>query len=147
MRKRAQREDSYVRIAAATWTAALQAPLSTGFPRQGTRVGCRFLLQAVFPTQGSKLGVLYHKQSPALQADFLPTDPARKPLYAAIRRWLSVETRVWKRQRVSPIPKRPQGRMAPSPPWFQTFILRNLERKHISIALRHPVCEPLFWLP
>ena len=31
----------------------LQAPLSMGFPRQEYGVGCRFLLQEIFPTQGS----------------------------------------------------------------------------------------------
>ena len=44
-----------------------QAPLSMGFPRQkNTRVGCHFLLQGIFPTQGSNphlhcRQVLYHR--------------------------------------------------------------------------------------
>ena len=33
------------------WTVACQAPLSTGFPRQDTGVGCHFFLQRIFPTQ------------------------------------------------------------------------------------------------
>ena len=37
------------------WTLAYQAPLSTGFSRQGTGVGCHFLLQGIFPTQGLNL--------------------------------------------------------------------------------------------
>ena len=32
------------------WTAARQAPLSMGFSRHG--VGCHFLFQGIFPTQG-----------------------------------------------------------------------------------------------
>ena len=32
------------------WTVACQAPLSMGFPRQHTGVGCHFLLQGIFPT-------------------------------------------------------------------------------------------------
>ena len=35
------------------WTAALGAPLSMGFPSKHTGVGCHFLLQGIFPTQGS----------------------------------------------------------------------------------------------
>ena len=38
---------------------ALQAPLSLEFSRQGnTGVGCHFLLQGIFQTQGSNLGLL-----------------------------------------------------------------------------------------
>ena len=40
-------------ISATPWTAAHQAPLSVGFPRQVTGVGCHFLLQGIFPTQRS----------------------------------------------------------------------------------------------
>ena len=35
-----------------------QAPLSMGFPNRDTGVGCHFLLQGIFPTQGSKLCLL-----------------------------------------------------------------------------------------
>ena len=48
------------------WTMACQAPMSVGFPGKNTEVGCHFLLQGVFPTQGSSphllLGrwILYH---------------------------------------------------------------------------------------
>ena len=38
-----------------------------------TGVGCHFLLQGIFPTQGSN-------PSPALQADTLPSEPPGKPL-------------------------------------------------------------------
>ena len=34
------------------WTIACQAPLSMGFPRQGSGVGCHFLLQGIFLTHG-----------------------------------------------------------------------------------------------
>ena len=37
-------------------------------------MGCHFLLQRIFPTQGSNL------ESPALQADALPSEPPGKPL-------------------------------------------------------------------
>ena len=39
---------------------------SMGFPKQEYRVGCHFLLQGIFPTQGSNLHPLYW------QADSLP---------------------------------------------------------------------------
>ena len=38
---------------ATQWTVAHQAPLSMGFFRQNTGVGCHFLLQGIFLTQGS----------------------------------------------------------------------------------------------
>ena len=36
-------------------SAALQAPLSMGFSRQNTRVGCHSLLQGILPTQVSRI--------------------------------------------------------------------------------------------
>ena len=36
-----------------SWTIACQAPLSMEFPGKNTGVGCHFLLQGIFPTQGS----------------------------------------------------------------------------------------------
>ena len=46
---------SPVWLIATPWTAARQAPLSMGSPRQNTGVGCRFLLQRIFLTQGLNL--------------------------------------------------------------------------------------------
>ena len=45
---------------ATPWTAACQVPL--GFPGKSTGVGCHFLLQEIFPTQGSNLGLLHCPQ-------------------------------------------------------------------------------------
>ena len=42
-------------------------------PGKNAGVGCHFLLQGIFPTQGSK------PMSPALQADALPSEPPGKP--------------------------------------------------------------------
>ena len=44
---------SHVRLSATPWTVAYQAPLSMGFSRKNTRAGYHFLLQRIFPTQGS----------------------------------------------------------------------------------------------
>ena len=44
------------------WTVACQAPLSMGFPGKNTGVGCQFLLQGIFLTQGSNLGLLHCRQ-------------------------------------------------------------------------------------
>ena len=55
-------------------TVSFQAPLSTDFPDKSTGVGCHFLLQGIFPTQGSNpdlphcrqmLYHLSHQGSPA----------------------------------------------------------------------------------
>ena len=43
-------------------TIALQAPLSMGFSGKNTRVDCHFLLQGIFPTQESNLGLLQCRQ-------------------------------------------------------------------------------------
>ena len=44
---------SHVQLFAVLWTVACQTSLSMGYFRQDTTVGCHFLLQGVFPTQGS----------------------------------------------------------------------------------------------
>ena len=62
---------SRVRLFATPWTVAYQAPLSMGFSRQEwilENMGCHFLLQGIFPTQGSNLGF------PALKANALTSD-------------------------------------------------------------------------
>ena len=53
---------------ATPWTVACQAPLSMGFSGKNTGVGCHFLFQGIFPTQGSNPGL-------PLQADSLPAEP------------------------------------------------------------------------
>ena len=59
---------------------AHQAPLSMDFLGKTTGVGCHFLFQGIFLTQGSNLGLLHCRQSPALQADSLPAEPSGLPL-------------------------------------------------------------------
>ena len=54
---------SRVQFFATPWPAACQAPLSMNFPGKNTGVGCHFLLQAIFPTQGSNLGLPHCRQS------------------------------------------------------------------------------------
>ena len=49
---------SHVRLFAAPLTVAHQTLLSMDFPGKNTGVGCCFLLQGIFPTQGSNPGVL-----------------------------------------------------------------------------------------
>ena len=48
------------------------------FPGKNTGLGCHFLLQEIFPTQGSNPHLHYYRQSPILQADSLPIEPLRK---------------------------------------------------------------------
>ena len=56
---------SRVRLFATKWTIAHQAPLSWredcpwDFPGKNTEVGCHFLLQEIFPTQGSNKPLLH----------------------------------------------------------------------------------------
>ena len=60
---------------------ACQAPLTWGLPGKNIRVGCHFLLQGIFPTQGSNPGLLHCRWSPALWADSLMTEPPGKHIY------------------------------------------------------------------
>ena len=66
---------SHVWLFVTPWTVAYQAPPSTDFPGKSTGVGCHFLPQRIFPTQGSNTGlphsglILYqlsHKGSPRI---------------------------------------------------------------------------------
>ena len=50
---------SHVRLFATLWTVTHQAPLSLDFPGKNTGVGCHFLLQGIFLTQGLNLSLLY----------------------------------------------------------------------------------------
>ena len=63
---------SCVRLCAILWTAAHEAPLSTG---KNIGVGCHFLLQEIFLTQGLNLGLLHCRQ--ILYHWRLPGKPAR----------------------------------------------------------------------
>ena len=44
---------NYVQLFVVSWTVAHQAPLSMDSPGKNAGVGCHFLLQGFFPTQGS----------------------------------------------------------------------------------------------
>ena len=48
---------SRVRLFATPWTVTYQAPLSMDFPGNSTGMDCHFLLQRIFPTQGSNPGL------------------------------------------------------------------------------------------
>ena len=58
---------SCVLLFATLCTIALQSPLSMGFSRQNTGVGCHAFLQGIFSAQGSNLHLL---RSPALAGKF-----------------------------------------------------------------------------
>ena len=52
----------HVRLFATPWTVACQTPLSMGFPGKNSGVGCHFLLQGIFLTQGLNLHLLFGRQ-------------------------------------------------------------------------------------
>ena len=54
---------SRVRLFATPRTVAYQAPSMGYFPAKNTGVGCHFLLQGIFPTQGSNPGLLHCRQT------------------------------------------------------------------------------------
>ena len=66
---------SCVRLFVTVWTVALPAPHPWDFPGKNAAVGCRFLLQGIFPTQGSNPCLLHcrwilyhlsHQESPRI---------------------------------------------------------------------------------
>ena len=60
---------------ATPWTAGRQVPLVYGiFPGKATGMGCHFVLQRIFLTQGSNVHLLYH-----LLGRFFITEPLGKP--------------------------------------------------------------------
>ena len=58
------------------WTAARQAPLSMDFPGKNTGVGCHFLLQGIFLTQGLNPRPLHW------QVDSFTTEPPENFRYS-----------------------------------------------------------------
>ena len=63
---------SHVLFFATPWTVPLRLLSPRDFPRQEYWSGCHFLLQKIFPTQGSN-------PSPALVGRFFATGPPGKP--------------------------------------------------------------------
>ena len=69
---------SPVQLFVTSWTVPHQAPPSIKVSDKNTGVGCRFLLQGIFPTQGSNLCLL-----PLLhwQTESVTTELPGKPTY------------------------------------------------------------------
>ena len=63
---------NHVQLFATLWTVARQAPLSMGFPRQHTGVGCHVLIQGIIPTQGP---------NPHLHLEFFTHEPSGTPTH------------------------------------------------------------------
>ena len=53
---------SRVQLFATPWTVPTRLLCPWNFPGKSTRVGCHFLLQGIFPTQGSNPGLLHCRQ-------------------------------------------------------------------------------------
>ena len=68
---------NHVWLFAIPWTVAHQAPLPRDSPGNNTGVGCHFLLQGIFPTQGSNPGLLHCRQTlyPLSHGAFIPDGP------------------------------------------------------------------------
>ena len=50
---------SHIQLTVTPWTVARQAPLSKNSVGKNIGVGCHFLLQGIFPTQGSNPSLLH----------------------------------------------------------------------------------------
>ena len=70
---------SHIQLFEAPWTIACQLRLSIDSPRKNTRMSCHFLIQELFPPQGSNLRLLHW------QADSLPLSHLGSPcMYALV---------------------------------------------------------------
>ena len=87
---------SCVRLFETPWTVARQAPVSLDFPDKNTGVGCHFLLQGIFPTQGSNPSLLHllHWQADSLLD--LPLKEANTGIRWAGGWWEGLQA--WKRE-------------------------------------------------
>ena len=65
------------------WTVAHEALrfCPCNFPGRNIGMGCHLFLQGIFTTQGLNPGLLHCRQSPALWADCLPTEPLTGNLF------------------------------------------------------------------
>ena len=68
---------SCARLFVTPWTVTCQVPLSMGFSRQEHWSGCHFLLQGIFPTQGSNSSLLHLLY---WQTGALPAEPTGNPI-------------------------------------------------------------------
>ena len=72
---------SRVQLFATPWTIAYQLLCPWDFPGKNSGMGCHFLLQGIFPAQGSNLGlpvyvpISSHQGSPAVQRDSQKSSP------------------------------------------------------------------------
>ena len=117
---------------ATPWTTAHQDPPSCNFPGKNTGVGCYFLPQGIFPTQGSNPHLLH------LQADSLPLSLICLPesqancLHSQIFNWQAVNFDSLREIRCCPVTLRtstaPLGSLEG---WGKSMLLsmrRKLER-------------------
>ena len=74
---------SHIRLFVTPWTVACQAPPSMGFSRQEYWNGLPFPSPGDLPDPGIK------PESPALQADSLPSEPPETPI---LKVWFSFTT-------------------------------------------------------
>ena len=73
---------SHVQLFVTPWTVAHQTPCPWDFPGKNTGVSCHFLLQGIFPTQGSNPRLLHLLH---WQADSLPLAPPGKTTLTVIK--------------------------------------------------------------
>ena len=77
---------NHVRLFETPWTVAHQAAHPWNCPGKSTGVGCHFLLQRIFPTQGLNS---YLCHSLHWQVRSWPLAPPGKPFYTTVVLWLS----------------------------------------------------------
>ena len=142
---------SCVWLFATPWTAVHQAPPSTDFPGKSTGVGCHFLLQGIFPIQGSNPGLPHCRQP------LLPSEPPGKHLPTVQETWvqfLGQEDLLEKGMAthssiLAPRPPQKRAQSSEGPSKFSTelFLLWTVylsKKTHISSDLPHYSVNKIF---
>ena len=121
---------SRVQLFATLWTTAHQAPLSCNFPGKNIGVGCYFLPQGIFPTQGSNPHLLH------LQADSLPLSLIYLPesqancFHSQVFNWQAVNSDSLREIRCCPVTLRTStAPLASLEGWWGKSMLPSMRRK------------------
>ena len=150
---------------ATPWTVALQAPLSMDFPGKNAGVGCHFLLQGIFLTQGSNSGLLHRTGVPpqpvcpqstsraGCRGHHCPQKGRPRP-QSQRQRWLEPHQHQATRPclgttRRGNLARGQAGRLRPGAPQDEAGLTRKFETSHVSGATCRtpPIPRPGYPVP
>ena len=146
---------SCVQLFVTPWTVACQA-LAWNFPGKNTGAGCHFLLQGIFPTQGSNLHLLCLLY---WQVDFFTTAPLGKQVmttdsiyrYTFLSLWqhswgTSVIPEWWLRKWIGQVGQKQKVREKPERAWWRQQTKRDSINQTVSKPSNFGTFQVVQWL-